>query len=59
MSRLLIRLRGLPNPLFGRDKGVTPKRNWLNVGYVEKAEAQTKNVPYDTTTHSKQHVCVV
>jgi len=58
VSGLLISLWEPANSLFVRDKYVTPTGKRLHAGYVQKAEAG-KNIPFDTTARSKQHVRVV
>ena len=58
VSGLLISLWEPANSLFVRDKYVTPTGKRLHAGYVQKAEAR-KNIPFDTTARSKQHVHVV
>jgi len=57
VSGLLISLWEPANSLFVRDKYVTPTGKRLYAGYVQKAEAR-KNIPFDTTARSKQHVRV-
>ena len=58
VSGLLISLWEPANPLFVRDKYVTPRGKLLYAGYVQKVEAR-KNIPFDTIAQSKQHVRVV
>jgi len=58
VSGLLNRLWKPANSLFVRDKYVKPTGNQLHAGYAQKAEAR-KNISFDTTAHSKQHVRVV
>ena len=58
VSDLLISLWGPADSLFVGDKYVTPTGKRLHAGYVQKAEAR-KNIPFDTTARSNQHVRVV
>ena len=58
VSDLLISLWESANLLFVRKKYVMPTGKRLNAGYVQKAEAR-KNISFDTTARSKQHVRVV
>ena len=58
VSGLLISLWEPVNSLFVRDKYVTPTGKRLHAGYAQKAEAR-KNIPFDITARSKQHVRVM
>ena len=55
---LLISLWEPANSIFVRDKYVTSTGKRLYAGYAQRAETR-KNIPFDTTARSKQHVRVV
>jgi len=58
VSGLLISLWEPANSLFVRDKYITATGKRLHAGNVQKAEAR-KNISFDITARSKQHVRVV
>ena len=58
VSAILICLQGQTNPLFVRDKYVTPTGKRLHAGYLQKKEASVK-VSLDTIVCSKRNVRVV
>ena len=55
VSGLLISPWEPANSLFVGDKSVTPTDKRLHAGYVQKWK-HVKNIPFDTTARSKQHV---
>ena len=59
VSGLLISLWEPANSLFVRDKYVTPTGKRLHAGGTYKKRKHVKNIPFDTTARSKQHVRVV
>jgi len=59
VSGLLISLWEPVNSNFVCDKYVTPTGKGLNAGHVQQQAEARKNILFDTTARSKQHVRVV